>query len=141
MDGWDRIVEEKIREAMEEGAFDNLEGKGRPLDLTENPFEDPSMRMAHRLLRNNGFTLPWIEESRDIVSSIETARESLALAVRMSSSDASLARAVEAFRARARELNRRITSFNVSAPASSVQLRTLDAELEIERALSWGKKA
>jgi DnaJ homolog subfamily C member 28 len=40
---------------MDEGAFDRLEGTGEPLDLRENPFENPSLRMAHRLLRNNGF--------------------------------------------------------------------------------------
>lgn len=55
MDEWHFIAERKIREAMEEGAFEQLEGEGRPLDLEVNPFEDPSLRMAHRLLRNNGF--------------------------------------------------------------------------------------
>ena len=28
---WESFIEQQIREAMEEGAFDNLEGKGRPL--------------------------------------------------------------------------------------------------------------
>ena len=54
MDKWETIAERKIREAMAEGAFDNLSGKGRPLNLEEDPYEDPSLRMAHRLLRNNG---------------------------------------------------------------------------------------
>lgn len=54
MDEWEDIAERKIREAMAEGAFDNLAGMGRPLNLDENPYEDPSLRMAHRLLRNNG---------------------------------------------------------------------------------------
>jgi hypothetical protein len=40
---------------MAEGAFDHLEGFGQPLNLEEDPFEDPSLRMAHRLLKNNGF--------------------------------------------------------------------------------------
>lgn len=44
MDEWGNIAERKIREAMAEGAFDNLKGKGHPLDLEENPFEDPSLR-------------------------------------------------------------------------------------------------
>ena len=63
MDAWHLIAERKIREAMEEGAFDHLEGTGKPLDLRENPFEDPSERMGHRLLKNNGFAPAWIEES------------------------------------------------------------------------------
>jgi Domain of unknown function (DUF1992) len=31
----------RIREAMDEGAFDHLEGAGKPLDLQENPLADP----------------------------------------------------------------------------------------------------
>jgi hypothetical protein len=64
MDEWHFIAERKIREALEEGAFDHLEGAGKPLDLSENPFEDPSDRMAYRLLKNNGFAPAWIEEAK-----------------------------------------------------------------------------
>ena len=64
MDKWENIAERKIREAMAEGAFDNLEGKGRPLNLEEDPFEDPSLRMAHRLLRNNGFCRRGLKKRR-----------------------------------------------------------------------------
>ena len=28
---WESFIEQQIREAMDEGAFDNLEGKGRPI--------------------------------------------------------------------------------------------------------------
>ena len=45
MDAWNIIAERKILEGMEEGAFDDLEGAGKPLDLREDPFEDPSERM------------------------------------------------------------------------------------------------
>ncbi|MCA1594044.1 MAG: DUF1992 domain-containing protein, partial [Acidobacteria bacterium] len=78
MSSWDKLVEEKIREAMKEGAFDNLPGKGQPINLEENPFEDPTMRMAHRLLRNNGFALPWIEERKEVDASIAGALAGLA---------------------------------------------------------------
>ena len=30
-------IDQQIREAQERGEFDNLPGKGRPLDLTPNP--------------------------------------------------------------------------------------------------------
>jgi hypothetical protein len=40
------------------------------LDLSENPFEGPAQLMAHRLLRNNGFAPPWIEEGREIDAAI-----------------------------------------------------------------------
>ena len=41
-----------MREAIENGEFDNLPGKGEPIDLSENPFEDPDLRVVHRLQRN-----------------------------------------------------------------------------------------
>ncbi len=60
------LVEEQIRKAREKGAFDNLKGSGEPLDLEENPFEPPEMRMVFRLLKNSNFTPHWIEIGKDI---------------------------------------------------------------------------
>ena len=42
-----RLIEEQLRKAREEGKFDNLRGHGQPLDLSENPFEDPTWRLAN----------------------------------------------------------------------------------------------
>ncbi|HYX29774.1 MAG TPA: DUF1992 domain-containing protein [Pyrinomonadaceae bacterium] len=78
MDAWESLIERKIREAMEAGDFDDLAGSGEPIDLTENPFEDPDWRTAHRLLRDAGFAPPWIEERKDIDAALEAARTVLA---------------------------------------------------------------
>src|SRR5688572_20500638 len=74
MNRLETLVEKKIREAMEKGEFDNLPGKGEPLDLSENPFEDPQLRMVHKLLRQAGFAPAWIEERKDIEAELEKAR-------------------------------------------------------------------
>lgn len=53
-----RVAERRIEEAMREGKFDNLPGKGLPLDLDPAP-ADENARMtwwALRLLKNAGFT-------------------------------------------------------------------------------------
>src|SRR5215831_18707113 len=107
MDEWHFIAERKIREGMEEGAFDHLDGAGKPLNLEENPFEDPSMRMAHRLLRNNGFAPAWIEEAKEI----DAEARRLEAKADVSSND---------FRDRVAALNRRIVAFNLKAPAVSL---------------------
>jgi len=107
MDAWHFIAERKIREAMEEGAFDHLEGAGKPLDLHENPFEDPSDRMAHRLLKNNGFAPAWIEEAKELDAEARRLRAE----GKVSTDD---------FRRRVVALNRRIVSFNLKAPATCV---------------------
>ena len=122
MDEWQIIAERKIREAMAEGAFDNLSGKGRPLDLEENPYEDPSLRMAHRLLRNNGFAPLWVEEAKDLEREIrEAAKE---LAARGS---------VERFREQAAAINRRIQAHNLKTPSAGFHMRPMDAEAEIRK--------
>ena len=49
---FDKAVEAAIREAQERGDFDNLKGKGRPIDLSAY-FETPEeLRMAYSLLKN-----------------------------------------------------------------------------------------
>ncbi len=107
MDVWQLVAERKIREAMEEGAFDKLEGTGQPLDLSENPFEDPSQRMAHRLLKNNGFAPEWILDGKEI--------------------EAEIARLDAEGRTpeRVAALNRRIAAFNLKVPLANLQKRII----------------
>ena len=122
MDKWESTAERKIREAMAEGAFDNLTGKGRPLNLEEDPFEDPSLRMAHRLVRNNGFAPPWVEEAKDLERGIYAAIK--ALAARGS---------VDRFRAEIAGINRRILAHNLKTPSTGFHMRPVDAETEIRK--------
>ena len=110
MDVWRLVAERKIREAMEEGAFENLDGTGEPISLEENPYEDPAQRTAHRLLRNNGFAPAWILESKEIDSDLSWLHS--AAAPRMD--PAELQRRVDA-------LNRRIEAFNLKTPVISAQ--------------------
>lgn len=50
----DLVAERKIREAMAEGAFENLPGQGQPLDL-EAYFSTPEhLRMAFSVLKSAG---------------------------------------------------------------------------------------
>ena len=55
------MVEDVIREAMERGEFDNLPGKGRPLNLSDDPLLDPMTSIVNRILRDNGLSHPLIE--------------------------------------------------------------------------------
>lgn len=125
---------------MEEGAFDNLPGKGKPIDLSENPFEDPDLRTVHRLLRDAGFAPAFIEERKNIDATLEREQTTLARAwnLRQRASQtygaASWQRAQVAFREQVSELNQRIRLHNLKVPAAAFQRKLIDAELEIERA-------
>ncbi|GAA0430722.1 DUF1992 domain-containing protein [Lentibacillus halophilus] len=50
------IVEDKIRESIENGDFDNLPGKGQKLDLRDElPGLSPELNQAYKMLKNAGF--------------------------------------------------------------------------------------
>jgi hypothetical protein len=64
---FDRIVEAIIKEAMERGEFDNLPGRGKPIDLTEY-FETPEeVRLANSVLKNAGMTSREVDLLKEIV--------------------------------------------------------------------------
>ena len=54
MDWIRRIAEEKINEAIKEGAFDNLPGAGKPLELDDDSRVPEDLRASYRLLKNAG---------------------------------------------------------------------------------------
>jgi hypothetical protein len=60
------IAEERIRAAMERGEFDNLPGKGRPLNLDDLENVPPELRAAYTLLRNAGFVPPEVALRKEI---------------------------------------------------------------------------
>ena len=69
---FDRIVEAIIQEAMERGEFDNLPGKGKPVDLSEY-FETPEeVRLAHSVLKNAGMTSREVDLLKEIAELKQT---------------------------------------------------------------------
>ena len=111
MDVWQLVAERKIREAMDEGVFDHLEGAGQPLHFDENPFEDPSDRMANQILKNNGLAPTWILESKAIEQDLDRLR-----ANREQLSP-------EEYQSHIAALNRRIAAYNLKEPALSLHKR------------------
>jgi DnaJ family protein C protein 28 len=131
--------EEQIRKAMEDGQFDNLPGKGKPLKLDDNPFEDPEWRQANKILQDNGFTLPWIEKAQEIDQRLEKARHDLKIAWEwrcskqpvQSNMDTEWKRAEGRFRDEIAEINKLIFSYNLEAPNMQLQRFMLNADKEI----------
>jgi len=120
----------------------SLPGAGKPLHLDDYLNEDPDTRVAHRMLRANGFTLPWIEEMNDLDRSIKAARSSLKRSWerRAKMLDAqqpeeiiekSWQQEVAAFRQRVTQINRDVLSFNFKAPLIRFQRSPLNVEREL----------
>ncbi len=52
---FEKIAERSILEAIGRGEFDDLPGKGRPLDLDDDTLIPAEMHRAFRILRNAGY--------------------------------------------------------------------------------------
>jgi hypothetical protein len=65
---FERIAESKIREAMARGEFDDLEGKGRPIDQDAYFAAPEDVRLAFSLLRSNGFVPEEVELRREVAA-------------------------------------------------------------------------
>lgn len=61
MSWFELIADRKIRDAQEEGRFDNLPGKGKPLSLDIDNRVPPEQRAAYRLMRDANLLPDWIE--------------------------------------------------------------------------------
>ena len=133
------LTEKKLREAIENGEFDNLPGKGEPVDLRENPFEDPDLRVVHRLLRNAGFAPAWIEERKDIDLELETALAKLTRGWELFGSggqtpaSAEWERCLRDFREKVVEINERIKLYNLKAPAAAFHRNHVDPDRIIQQ--------
>ena len=136
--------EEQIRRALQDGQFDNLPGKGKPLNLDENPFEDPEWHLANKVLRDGGFSLPWIESRKEIEARLEAALAALGKAwltrgsdlgsgYTPSQVDAEWKRAEDTFRSEVAEINKLIFRYNLVVPTYQVQRLLIDAEREIRK--------
>ncbi len=67
MDSFQRIAENRILEAIDNGLFDNLRGKGQPLKFEDESHIPPELRMAYRILKNADCLPPELELRKEIV--------------------------------------------------------------------------
>ena len=144
---FEAIAEKKIQDAMEAGLFDRLPGQGKPLRLDENPHEPVAWRLAHSLLKDNGFTLPWIVERQEIEEAVEAVLKQLANAYRETHgrvagqqpdiwAQADWRRATNTFTEAALKLNKRIRDYNLTTPSPLFQRSLIEIEKEIARVAS-----
>ena len=129
---------------MEDGQFDDLKGKGKPLNLDSNPHEDPAWSLAHHILKNSGFSLPWIQARQEIEADSAALLASLKQAWewRLDALDrkqphdmveGEWRRVTAQFEQAVEKLNQRIRIYNLETPSERFQLIMLNAAREIEK--------
>ncbi len=67
-EAFDKIAEKKIREAIDNGEFDNLPGKGKPLELEDDRHLPQDIRLAHKILKNADCLPPELELRKEILT-------------------------------------------------------------------------
>lgn len=65
------LAEQRITEAQEAGAFDNLPGYGKPLELEDDSHIPPELRMSYKILKNAGYIPPELAERKEIDSLLD----------------------------------------------------------------------
>jgi hypothetical protein len=63
-----KIAEQRIREAIENGEFDNLQNKGTPINLEDETWIPEDLRMVYRVLKNAGCVPSELELRKDILN-------------------------------------------------------------------------
>src|SRR5208337_4221727 len=67
-EAFEKIAEKKIREAMYNGEFDDLPGKGKPLQLEDDRHIAQDIRLAHKILKNANCLPPELELRKEILT-------------------------------------------------------------------------
>lgn len=146
-------IDDQIRRAIAEGRMSNLPGEGKPLRLDEDPYTPDDLKLAHRMLKEQGFAPEWMMHGKYIDERLERLKRSIkrgvdayrgALADAARSTEPAL-RTQEAEAAwsqtrltlveAGRALNREITSYNLKVPTGVTHKHYIDVAREIERLL------
>jgi DnaJ family protein C protein 28 len=131
------LIERRIQEAMANGEFDNLRGRGQPLSFNTNPYLDPAQELAFGLLQNNGMAPDWIERDKEIRQELAAARDRLRFAWQHyqanPASEATWQAAIAHFAEALVKLNRKIDHFNLIVPIPANQRFRLRLEDELRR--------
>lgn len=124
------LVERQIREAMEDGAFDDLPHQGTRLPL-EDDAAAGEWALAHRMLRNAGAAPPWIESDKAARAMLDE-RDRLLVRAALLSPDG-LGRARDEMARIVDAANRAIARVNAEAPTVRQHRRPLDLAAELDR--------
>ena len=64
--GFEKLIEQRINDAKQKGAFDNLSGSGKPLNLQEDWSIPEDLRLAYKILKNADCIPPELEVRKEI---------------------------------------------------------------------------
>jgi DnaJ homolog subfamily C member 28 len=132
---FESLIDQHIRAAEEAGEFRDLPGAGKPLKLDEDVQVPEELRTGFRMLKNAGYAPPWVE----LQKSIREEQERLAAWLAQSNrrwpglGQASRDELRAEYERRLRDLNRLISSYNLTAPPVAGQMPLLQVPRELHK--------
>lgn len=66
LNGFEKIIEERILKAQKRGDFDNLEGTGKPICIEDDRHIPEDLRITYKILKNADCLPPEIEMKKEI---------------------------------------------------------------------------
>lgn len=141
---WNDLVSGRIEEAMQQGAFDNLPGHGKPLNLRRNPYTPEEQQMAFNLLEDNNLAPGWIGDRKQLQMDIEKLRTQMRQVVMRQQSEWGRATVQERaelqkerpfylrrWQTTVDELNKRIKTINLKQPIAHLEILVLKLDEEL----------
>ncbi|KAI8884378.1 hypothetical protein K501DRAFT_182433 [Backusella circina FSU 941] len=137
------LSDARIRSARARGDFDDLPGRGKPLEhdpLINNPFIDRTEYFLNRIVQRSGAAPPWVIMQMEVDTETTSFRSQLNSAfervVRSTTEKTSIMQRFEElelgfFKKQVLHINSRVRSYNVMCP-SPVRKQLLELEHEIE---------
>jgi hypothetical protein len=129
------LVDERIRASRAVGAFDNLPGRGKPLDLERPSHVDPTEYLMNRIILKSGGTVAWAEKEREIRDSLKLFRNLLrdSWVENGTRLDERWNSALKAHSESLADINKLIRNYNLVTPSMALQKCLFSLDREIER--------
>jgi DnaJ homolog subfamily C member 28 len=132
---FESVIDQQIRAAEAEGQFQNLAGAGEPLTLNDDAHIPEELRAGFRMLKNAGAAPPWIELQQTIrvdqEGLVRWLKQANARWERLTPQQRATLR--EEYSGKLRDLNKLISTYNLTAPPAVGQFPLLIMEQELKK--------
>ena len=133
MNRWESAVDRVIRQAMEEGEFNDLPGEGKPLDINDDPNTPPDLQLAYKIMRDNGIAPNWVSQGGELEAKQTGWRARLKAEYKRSGNPVNWESARAQLSEELDKLIRDILSYNLKLPPGVAHRPLMDMQREIER--------
>jgi len=142
---WDGLIDDIIQEGVDKGLFDNLKGKGKPLNLSTSRFE-AGHEITNAILKDNDVPPSWIGERNRILAERDELRRQIERKWLWHLAQFEGGTAVEKDRltiswddfclqweAQTLAINKRIVTYNLKRPSERLEIFKIIFKDELER--------